>query len=138
MSWGRNLIGDVKHVVSAVEGAVKKELGFADNKVNIAVASFETGIAKALGEVFEAAGKKVDEAGNALTALGLHIESSGHFGPDGSGSGTIKITSAVIPAAPIEVAAAAPAPAPSAAAAAAAAAAPAADPATAGAAPAGS
>jgi len=95
MSWGRNFIGDVKHVAKMGEAAIANALKSANNEVNVKVAALETELTKVLGEAFEASGKKVDALGNALTALGLHIESSGHFNADGSGSGTIKITSAV-------------------------------------------
>jgi hypothetical protein len=100
MSWFRNLIGDVKHVAASVEKEAVTAVKNGDNAVNVKVAELEKDFVKKLGEGFEVAGKKVDELGNALNALGVHIESNGHFDAGGVGTATIKITSAITAAAP--------------------------------------
>ena len=75
-------------------------MAYGDNIVNVEAAKLEKGLCDILGNAFEQAGKKVDTLGNALTELGVHIESSGHFSPDGSGKMTLTITSAINPVVP--------------------------------------
>jgi len=99
MSWGRNLFGDVKHIAAAAEAEAKKLAGYGDTFLNQMVATFESDLAKEVGRAFELGGQKLDDMGNALKALGLHIESSGHFSADGSGQMVLKVTSNVTPAA---------------------------------------
>lgn len=86
MSWSRNLIGDAEHVGKVIEQAVEHEYG----AINKKVATLEAEAAKELAKGFKA-------AGNDLVKFGLHIESQGHFNDDGTGTATIKITSAVVP-----------------------------------------
>ena len=100
MSWGRNFIAGVKAIVAMTEAEVKKLVDYGENAVNTEAAKLENGFCKALGEAFEAVGKKVSADGSAITELGVHIESAGHFNPDGSGKMTLTVTSAVNPVAP--------------------------------------
>jgi len=103
MSWNRNMIGDVKHVIAMIDDEGKKIIGRGESGVSTAMVALESGVAKVIGKSFESDGKKIDAAGNALTALGVHVESMGHFNFDGSGSCTIKISSTIGVAAKSEV-----------------------------------
>jgi uncharacterized protein (UPF0264 family) len=92
MRWYRNAIGDIKHVIAKAEADAKTVEQLADSKVQKVIARAECDVLKAIGESFE-------KDGQALRALGVSIESSGHFDPSGQGNMTITVKSVVTPAA---------------------------------------
>jgi len=100
MSWFRNAIGDIKHVVAKAEAEAKIIEQSTNSKLNKTVASFESKVLTAISEAFEMDGQKLDAEGRKLLALGVSVESRGHFSPDGQGDMTITIKSVMTPAAP--------------------------------------
>jgi hypothetical protein len=83
MSWYRNLIGKAENVAASIEKDIAKEA----SALHRAVAAGEKAVVTEISKLFT----------DVKSELGIHVESQGHFNPDGTGQATVKIVSTSVP-----------------------------------------